>query len=317
MIKPEEPYEAADGSAAGGPPDVSVVIPTHHRPEQVRRAIRSVLNQDYAGRIECIVVHDGEEIDESLASNETSRQVRVVANDTHTRGLPGARNAGLDYAGGEFVASLDDDDLWYPAKVRKQVELLRANPGTLAAGTGIVLRTPGGHESNRLAPRFLTHDQLLRGRVPEVNSSNLMMRREAFHIVGRYDEELAIGEDYDWLLRLSQHGPVPSVPEPLAWIDRSRPMWTAERWSTWALGREKLLSRHPELARDRDSAASIYGRIAFAHAASGDRAAAARWLTRCGTQRPLTRWTVATALVVVGLPVKWLQVASGWVGKSI
>src|SRR5579875_2846522 len=51
-------------------PLVSVVIPTHGRPDLVRRTIASVVHQDYAGVIECIVVHDKEDVDLSLESDD-------------------------------------------------------------------------------------------------------------------------------------------------------------------------------------------------------------------------------------------------------
>ncbi len=70
------------------------------------------------------------------------RQVKVAAN-THSPGLAGARNTGLDAARGDIVATCDDDDVWHPDKLASQVERLRHEPGLLVVGSGIRLMLPG------------------------------------------------------------------------------------------------------------------------------------------------------------------------------
>lgn len=298
-------------------PLVSVVIPTHRRPDQLRRAIESVVSQDYEGVIECIVVHDGEPADRSLCSQDSRRPVVVLENTNHSRGLPGARNAGLDAVNGDFVASLDDDDRWFPDKLRRQLELFSRQPDALAIASGIVVAAPGGATQDRQAPDVLMREQLLTSRVPQYHSSNLLMKRETFTRCGRYDESMPIAEDYDWLLRLTAEGPVLAVPEPLVWIDRSRPMWAAARWNDWAVGRERLLNKHPELASTPHGAASIYGRIAFAHAARGDRRQATRWIVRSVRRGRLGRWGLTATVVLLGVPVRWVQVVYGRAGRSV
>src|SRR5687768_5277454 len=72
------------------PPSVGVVLPTHDRPELLRRALESVLAQDYAGDLRAVVVFDRAEPDPSLASD----RVTVIAN-TRDPGLAGARNSGI------------------------------------------------------------------------------------------------------------------------------------------------------------------------------------------------------------------------------
>ena len=151
-----------------------------------------------------IIVHDKEPADPSIESSDPSRPVRAIEND-HTPGLAGARNAGLAVASGTFIASLDDDDYWIDGKVRAQVDALLAEPDLLVTATGVVLHTADGREWQRPpAGPLVTHEQLLRGRVADVLSSNLLMRRTAFDRVGPYDEELVGVEDWEWLLRVSR-----------------------------------------------------------------------------------------------------------------
>ena len=152
-------------------PAVTVVVPTRGRPELVRLAVGSILNQRYAGQIDCIVVHDQEQPDESLAAMSRSRRtVRVVANDGQP-GLAGSRNAGLRRTDCEFIASCDDDDTWLPDKLRLQMERLAANGDMLVVGAGIRLLMPRGRVVVWLGSRDLvTTDDLVRSRCKELHS---------------------------------------------------------------------------------------------------------------------------------------------------
>ena len=99
---------------------VSVVIATRNRPELVRKAIASVIAQDYAGEIEVVLVFDQSEPDLTMASDAPGRTVRVITN-TRTPGLAGARNSGIQAAEGPWVAFCDDDDHWRPEKITRQL----------------------------------------------------------------------------------------------------------------------------------------------------------------------------------------------------
>lgn len=298
-------------------PKVSVIIPTHGRPGQLRSAVASVLGQDYEGPIECIVTHDGEPADPTLESEAPNRVVRAVVNATHARGLPGARNAGLEHVTGQLVASLDDDDRWMPEKLRLQVDLLTSNPNVLVVASGVQLHTETGANRVRIPPARVTRSDLLAQRIPELHSSNLLMRPRIFELAGVYDEDVPIPEDYDWLLRLSRFTEILSVQAPLVWVDRSRSLGSGDRWAYRAQGREKLLSKHPELVRTPRAAASLYGRIAFAHAAAADRRSALKWMARGLRHRATEKWLVASAMVVAGVSPDWVQRMASKMGRSL
>ncbi|HEY4377042.1 MAG TPA: glycosyltransferase, partial [Acidimicrobiales bacterium] len=78
---------------SSAPFDLSVIVSTHDRPEQLREAIEAIRVQTHPGPIETLVVYDKAEPDHSLATDDPHRPVRVLAND-RTPGLPGGRNAG-------------------------------------------------------------------------------------------------------------------------------------------------------------------------------------------------------------------------------
>ena len=119
--------------ATGRPPRVSVVIPTHNRAEWLPRAVGSVLAQTWTD-FELLIVDD-HSTDETPAAIARFADARIRS-FRHERnfGQSKALNTGIEHARGEYVAFLDDDDAWLPAKLAAQVALLDAAP----PGVGLV-----------------------------------------------------------------------------------------------------------------------------------------------------------------------------------
>lgn len=107
----------------GATPFFSVVIPTYRRPELLRQALRSVVDQTFDD-FEIVVVDDdpGCSARPVVHSFDDSR-VHYLPND-RTRGGAGTRNAGIFRARGRWIAFLDDDDTWLPEKLERQHERL-------------------------------------------------------------------------------------------------------------------------------------------------------------------------------------------------
>jgi hypothetical protein len=292
-------------------PPVTVIMPTRNRPELVRESIAAVVGQDYPGRIDCIVVHDQEPPDEDLARMGTERRtVRAVAN-SHTPGLPGARNTGLDLARDEFIASCDDDDTWHTAKLRLQIERLLGEPDLLVVGAGIRLMLPAGkiHEWPGRAEE-ISYQMLLRNRVKELHSSTLVMRREAFVKAGRYDEDLpnGHGEDYDWVLRAARAGRVGLIAQPLTDIRKNAPSFYRGLAASALPSQEYMLAKHPDFARSRRGHARLLGQMAFARSVLGQRREALRDAAKALTRWPLSPHPyVAFAHIATGVDPRHLQ----------
>lgn len=267
--------------AYDGWPSVSAVVCTRDRPELLRKAIAAILGQDYEGRIECIVVFDKSEPDQTLVVAGEQRSVRVTRND-HTPGLAGGRNAGAAVARGELIAFCDDDDEWLPDKTRLQVLELRRT-GAAVCVSGIYL-CHGGSERARVPARSdLTLAVLARRRVGEARPSTVIVTREAFFgSIGQVDEKIpgSYGEDYDWILRASQAGTIACVEEPLVRILIHPGSFFTVRWQTTIEGLDYCLAKHPVLSEDSSGLARIYGQKAFAHAALHDGVEARRWIRR-------------------------------------
>ena len=263
-------------------PLVSVVVPPRDRPELLRRAVTAILGQTYKGPIECVVVFDQSDLDLPWPDLPPGRTLVLRRND-RTPGLAGARNSGILAATGELVAFCDDDDEWLPEKLARQVARLLATPGSAVSTTGILVRYQD-RTTIRLAPTILvTHRQLLRSRLTELHPSTVLAHRDRLlSQIGLVDEEIpgSYAEDYEWLLRASRYGPLLAVPEPLAVIHWHQSSFFADRWRTIISALTYLVDKHRDFQQEPTGLARIYGQIAFAHAALGERKPARRWARR-------------------------------------
>ena len=109
-------------------PLVSVVIPSFNRLDYLLRAIESVLNQTYS-KTEIIVVNDGSTEEGYLEHKyiKDIKQINLEQNQKIINGFgPGnIRNFGINKASGEWIAFLDDDDLWLKDKLEIQLNHLK------------------------------------------------------------------------------------------------------------------------------------------------------------------------------------------------
>ncbi len=295
-------------------PLVSVILPTHGRPDLVRESIASVVAQDYPGDIECIVVHDREAAEPSLAEFAAPGRGVTVTTNTRAPGLPGARNTGLGIATGAFLAGCDDDDVWHPGKLRLQLTRLLGDPGLLAVGSGMRLMLPSGKVIERPGrANVISYRLLLRNRVKELHSSTLVMRREAVERAGLYDEDLPGGyaEDYDWVLRLARTGPVGTVAPLLADVRKDSGSWYYGRAAMTAAGLEHLLAKHPDIAGSRRGHARMLGQIALARSVLGERRQAARYVMKAFARWPVSlHASVALAHIATGIDDRHLRRAA-------
>jgi glycosyltransferase involved in cell wall biosynthesis len=195
--------------------DVSVVIPTHNRRRLLGQAVRSALGQ-VGVEVEVIVVDDGSSdgTADAVASLGDDR-VRVIR---HRRplGVAAARNAGAGAARAAWVALLDDDDLWAPDKLKRQLEAASAaEAGWVYAGVVEIDaegRLLGGGAPP--SPEELVAGLRRRNLMP-AGSSNVAVRSDLLSASGGFDPRLRHLADWDLWLRLAALGPPACVPAPL------------------------------------------------------------------------------------------------------
>jgi len=221
-------------------PAVSVVIPTFARPALVLRAVESVLTQTFSN-LEVIVVIDGGDSATitSLQSLSTPR-LRLLPLERQVGGSR-ARNEGVSIAKGEWIAFLDDDDLWFPKKLEKQIAVARASDSTdPIVACQVVARTPGGDvvwprklPTEPLSEYLLARDSWAQGD-GLMQTSTLLVTRRLLQKV-KFQDGLRKHQDWDWLLRAAKEPGtrVEFVNEPLAVWNLREPSGSVSRKLDW------------------------------------------------------------------------------------
>lgn len=194
-------------------PLISVIIPTYNRQGFLLQAVESVFKQTVAD-YELIVIDDGstDGTGEGLKPYENRLQYIYREN----RGVSAARNTGLQAARGDWIAFLDSDDYWLPAKLETQVRFFAENPRALICQTEEIWirhgRRVNPHKKHRKFSGDIFSPSLIRC---IVSPSAVMIRREFLNQIGPFDESLPACEDYDLWLRISCRFPVFLIEEPL------------------------------------------------------------------------------------------------------
>ncbi len=194
---------------------VSVVIPTRNRVALLSEAIASAQAQDWPA-LEIIVIDDAS-TDRTPAALQAmvaaDARLRVIRNVTPGGGS-WTRNQGIAAARGRFVAFLDDDDLWVPTKVRRQVELLESTPGANAVSCHFVVSFPNGRD-RRVAVRPSRDLQQIIRENHLGGASMCLTTKAALEAVGGFDPSLPSCQDWDLWIKLRVSGDVPVCETPL------------------------------------------------------------------------------------------------------
>jgi len=283
-------------------PLVSALVATHNRPELLRKALDAILAQDYAGRLEIIVIFDKSEPDESLAMDEPNRAIRVITN-TNTPGLAGARNTGIAEAAGDYVAFCDDDDAWLPAKLTAQVELMEANPEVGMTVTGIEIIYADKTVVRVLEQERITFDDLLEDRIMEAHPSTVVFRRKLASEFGPVDEHLPGGyyEDYEYLLRVARTTEIASVNRPLVHILWGGTSYYMGKFEMIEKAIVHLMKEYPEFDRHPAGKARLLGQVAFAQAGQKKRGEAVKTSAQALKLNPRELRAVLATVAATGI----------------
>ncbi|WP_420797227.1 glycosyltransferase family A protein [Agromyces mariniharenae] len=185
-------------------PTVDVVVATNRLLPYLAVALQSVRDQTYANR-RLILVDDGSE---DPAGLERLAGPDAIVLHQASAGLSVGRNAGIAAGDGEFVAFLDDDDIWPPERLDQLVRVLEARPDAVAAfGDGRYVDTDGrpfGTWTTEEAPP----EAFLSGATPIPRIVTLVVRREAILRAGGFDPSFRFAEDDEFILRMLRVGPM-------------------------------------------------------------------------------------------------------------
>lgn len=224
--------------------DISVIIPTYNREPFIGRALDSVLAQSRQPA-EVIVVDDGSTDSTAVLLRQLYPQVSYVYQEN--QGVSSARNAGIARARCDWLALLDSDDEWLPAKLAAQSAALSQNPGYRICHTDeIWIRR--NERVNPMRKHAKSGGWIYEKCLPMcvISPSSVLIHRSVFDDVGDFDEQLPACEDYDLWLRICASYPVLFVDDLLLkkygghQDQLSRKFWGMDRFRVHAM--EKMLT---------------------------------------------------------------------------
>jgi len=179
-------------------PRVSALIPVHDGEEHLDQAIESALAQTHPPMEVIVVANDCSDRSAEIAES-FGGIVRVVSEPR--RGITFARNTALAAAQGDYLAFLDHDDLWEPAKTENQLAAFDADPG-LALVLGLALQFADEDLDPAVAARITVpnHPQ------PGMLIGAVLAPRSTFEKVGDWQGANEVADGLVWFIRARELG---------------------------------------------------------------------------------------------------------------
>lgn len=223
-------------------PKISVIIPSYNRFNFLLNAITSVTNQDYPN-IELIIINDGSS-DEQYYSKKLYNILpsnSIVINNTLNSGnfvkegkAAYTRNMGLKLASGDYIAFLDDDDIWLPNKLKTQIEYMEKTGCKMSCSEGLIGN--GFYDQTKKYPLYNSeyHSQFFhtigiysfpgiwnKNFLSKHNScinSSVIISKDIVDKIGLINY-IRVGEDYDYFMRVLDHTNCVYIDKPLIYYD--------------------------------------------------------------------------------------------------
>lgn len=214
-------------------PTFSVIMATHSRPELLREAVDSVLSQTFEDW-ELLVVDDNGEIPAVVPDDP---RIRLIRNERNL-GPAGTRNRGLQAATGEYIAVLDDDDLYRPNRLENALEAHKVAPDMVLCGQSI-LGQPSPVGSTQVSIRERPQSWLLNKTAPSM--SRLTIRRT---LCPEFDESYPASADLDWWLRATEGVPAIACFTSPDWV------WRRHDGPRGLVGRSRRIEASRRLLRE-------------------------------------------------------------------
>jgi glycosyltransferase involved in cell wall biosynthesis len=260
-------------------PRVTVVIPTRDRPQELERAL-SVASGQRDGDLEIIVVDDGSRVPVQIPAGQ-QHPTRVIRIEQSV-GVAGARNRGIAAARGEWIAFLDDDDIWSPERVRRLLETADAESAEIVTSGTVKLDDRG----RVLSARALPDPGTIRRRLRSINDlgspSTVMVQRQLINRLGGFDESFSVLADWELWIRVTDQASLAVCPEVLnGYVVHRDGMHVTRTDEAMAefdeLNRRHGTARDPEEAGMRDDVFTRWAASAYRSGGHPVRAASLFW----------------------------------------
>ncbi len=182
-------------------PLISIIVPTHNRPQLLQRALASIQQQSFSD-FEAIIVNDaGTDVKQIVDQFNDPRFVYI--NVDSEKG-PGVRNAGIMVSKGRYIAYLDDDDLYYPHHLQTVFDALQhTNKRFVYSSCATVYEDTDCREIKRNKRIYAPYHHSLIRHNNFIPICSILHHKELFDQAGYFDESLTFGEDWDMWYRFS------------------------------------------------------------------------------------------------------------------
>ncbi|HBG26629.1 MAG: hypothetical protein A2Y10_04680 [Planctomycetes bacterium GWF2_41_51] len=185
---------------------VSIIVPTHNRPDTLTEALDSIAKQTYKD-IEVIVVNDGEcDVQDIISAASKNMEIKYINHHT-SKGPAAARNTGLHSAEGKYIAYLDDDDIIYPAHIQTLTDFLETSEYKAVYTDAYRVLQERRNDKYVTIAKEIYHSQDFNRDYFLVASyiaiQSIMHEKACLEKTGYFDESLATHEDLDMWIRLS------------------------------------------------------------------------------------------------------------------
>lgn len=228
---------------------VSVVITTKNRLESLKKAIHSVISQDYPN-YEVIIVNDcsNDGTEKFLASLNIENIKVINLKKGESTGGNYARNIGIRSSLGKYIALLDDDDVWYSNKISLQLKLLEESSDSAFAYCGIK-RVIDKHLFIEKYPQQAGDLSKIIFEEMICLTSTFFCEKQLLETAGLFDENLTHWQDYELCMRLFQITKVSYVSQILVDInvDTKNVNRLSNQYDKWVLAVEYIKKKHEKL----------------------------------------------------------------------
>ena len=193
---------------------ISIILPVYNGAKYLHACIQSIFDQTFKDW-ELIIIDDYSDDNSYMILEEyciKDSRIILLRNDSK-KGLSYSLNKALEYAGSNYIARIDADDIMLPNRLKFQLEFLKNN-----LDYGMVASRVEFIDSNtlKLGVSDPITELLLKkkfGKNNPIFHSSTLIRRSILSLVGNYNPRYNLAEDYDLWLRIYKHSKIKVLPE--------------------------------------------------------------------------------------------------------
>ena len=184
-------------------PLISIIIPYYKKKKFISRCLRSVFKQSYSN-YEVILIYDDEDIKDYLyimSFKKIYKKLHIIKN-TKKRGAGEARNIGIQFAKGAYIAFIDSDDVWHREKLKVQITLMKKNNWVISH-TSYKIINQNNITTNTRRAKNLNFNNLIRS--CDIGLSSVVIKKSLFNNKIKFPN-LKTKEDYVLWLKIAKKG---------------------------------------------------------------------------------------------------------------